>query len=77
MGMGPGMSWGLAERFGREGYTIGMISRTAAKLQGYADQLTELGIKSEFEACDVSDTSQLLAELRNLREKIGRIDILE
>ena len=77
VGMGPGMSWGLAEKFGSEGYTIGMISRTAEKLQGYANKLSEKGINSEFEACDVSETSKLLSALRNLREKMGRIDVLE
>jgi short-subunit dehydrogenase len=75
--MGPGMSMGLAEKFGKEGFKVGMISRTESKLQGFVEALRQKGIMSDYAVADVSDTSQLLSALRSLKKRLGRIDVLE
>ncbi len=76
IGMGPGLSFGMAERFGKAGYQIGMISRNADKLGQYQKLLSKAAIKSEFETADLSDTSQLLTALGKLREKLPQIHVL-
>lgn len=58
--MGQGLSLGIAEKFGWEGYKIGMISRSADKLLGFQTYLKEQNIESEFATADVSDTNQML-----------------
>lgn len=39
IGAGPGLGRSIARRFGREGFTVALISRTAPKL----DRLTAVG----------------------------------
>ncbi len=77
IGMGRGLSFGIAEKFGREGYAVGMISRTAEKLAAYQTELSALGIESFYEVVDVADTEKLKHALRSLKEKLGRVDVLE
>ena len=77
VGMGPGMSMGLAEKFGKEGFKVGMISRTESKLQTYVEQLRQKGVLSDYSVADVSDTDQLRSALRKLKERLGGVDVLE
>lgn len=77
VGMGPGLSMGIAEKFGNEGYTIGMISRNEEKLKKYQSQLSALGITSAYAAADVANTSQLIEAINLVKAKIGTIDILQ
>lgn len=77
VGMGSGLSFGIAEKFGSEGYAIGMISRTAEKLAEFQKNLSASGIESFYEAIDVADTERLKQALRALKEKLGRVDVLE
>ncbi|MFN0048945.1 MAG: SDR family NAD(P)-dependent oxidoreductase [Cytophagales bacterium] len=77
VGMGPGLSLGIAEKFGKEGFQIGMISRSEAKLAGFKMHLQSLGVNSAFAVADVSDTNQLLNAIRNIKTQIGKIDILQ
>lgn len=76
IGMGPGLSLGLARKFGREGFKIGMVSRTASKLFAFQEQLNSEGIASVFETADVADTQQLVSAIDKLRTTLGRVDAL-
>ncbi len=77
IGMGPGMSMGIAEKFGKEGFTIGMVSRTESKLQGYVEELKSKGIESHYAVADVGETDQLITALEDLKQTLGRVDVLE
>lgn len=77
VGMGQGLSYGIAEKFGKEGFNIGMISRNSENLQSFQQQLIELGINSEYAVADVSDTQQLIQALNSLKEKLGKITVLQ
>ncbi|BDS10267.1 SDR family NAD(P)-dependent oxidoreductase [Aureispira anguillae] len=77
IGMGENLSLGIAEKFGKEGFAIGMISRTAEKLKTLQDHLAQLGIRSEFEVADVSNSRQMLDALAKLQSKMGVITILQ
>lgn len=77
IGMGGGLSLGIAEKFGQEGYQVGMISRSADKLLGFQSNLRALGIVSEFATADVADTSQMLQAIREIKNKLGSITTLQ
>ena len=77
VGMGPGMAMGLAEKFGKEGFRIGMISRTESKLQTYVEQLRQKRILSDYSVADASDTAQLIKAIDALKKRLGRVDVLQ
>ena len=76
IGMGPGLSLGVAEKFGAEGYAVGMISRNAAKLEGFRQQLTQKGITAAYAPADVADTSQMLEAIDTVQSTLGPISVL-
>lgn len=77
IGMGQGLSMGIAEYFGNEGFHIGMMSRSAEKLAGFQAQLAEKGISSDFVTADVADTDQMIEAIHVLQSKMGTIDVLQ
>ncbi|MDN4165484.1 SDR family NAD(P)-dependent oxidoreductase [Cytophagales bacterium LB-30] len=76
VGMGPGLSMGLAQKFGAEGFRIGMISRNAEKLKGFQEELKAQGISSDYTTADVANTQSLLSALDALSAKMGRVDVV-
>ncbi len=56
VGVGPGISMSVAKKFGKEGFSISLISRSADKLVGYSQELFGLGIRnSVYEANSTND----------------------
>lgn len=56
VGVGPGISMSVAKKFGKEGFSISLISRSADKLVGYSQELFALGIRnSVYEANSTND----------------------
>jgi short-subunit dehydrogenase len=76
VGMGPGMSMGMAQKFGKEGFTIGMISRSKDKLKKYQEILRSSGISAHYAMADVSDTKSLLMAIEQLKKGMGGISVL-
>lgn len=72
IGMGPGLGLGMANKFGSEGFKVGMISRDVEKLKKYQAQLKEAGIES----ADVANTRQLLLALDKLVKNLGGLNVL-
>ncbi len=77
IGMGQGLSLGIAEKFGKEGYKVGMVSRSPEKLAGFKNHLQSLGITSAFSAADVADTDQLKKAITDIKSQLGSISILQ
>ena len=77
IGMGQGLSLGIAEKFGQEGYQIGMISRSQDKLLQLKNQLAEQDIVSEFATADVANTPEMIAAIQSIKSKLGSISILQ
>ena len=71
IGYGPGLSAALATRFGAEGYTLGLISRT--RHDSSLAQLAEAGITAHFEAADAGDIPALQQALHRLSAKLGGV----
>jgi NAD(P)-dependent dehydrogenase (short-subunit alcohol dehydrogenase family) len=76
--IGPGEHFGLhiAERFGREGFKIGLIARSEKKLSEMVDTLENRGISSYYSCADVRDTQQLHDAFEQLTEKMQQFQCL-
>ena len=76
VGMGGGIGYALALKFGREGYQIGMISRNETTLETYQDMLANDGIISHYSTADAGVQKQLTRALDALKEKVGDPEVL-
>ena len=65
VGMGPGNGMGIARRFGKEGFTIAMISRNEEKLKKLQGELNNEGINGRRPSW--SDLSVLLCRILSIR----------
>ena len=62
----------IAHRFGREGYTVALVSRSDTRHASYVADLAKKGIGAVAYVADVRDRDQLLSTL----DKIGPVDVL-
>jgi short-subunit dehydrogenase len=76
IGAGPGFSTGVAEKFGSEGYSVGLISRNAEKLQALSDQLAKKGIENHFSVADAGVQAELEHAITDLKTKLGGVSVL-
>jgi len=74
--MGPGLSLAVAEKFGSEGYTIGMVSRTEKKLAHYTHQLALLNVPAFYGVADFASTAQMIKAIKKLQAEMGGIHVL-
>jgi len=77
VGAGPGVGMAVAERFGREGFSVALLARNAARLTAQVDALREQGITAEAFAADVLDRPALTQALEHAAARFGGIDVLE
>lgn len=77
VGAGPGLGAAVARRFGAEGFSIALVSRDQAKLDGLAAQLQEGGLVAHGYAADVLDPASLEAALERAAAELGPISVLQ
>ncbi|GHG40547.1 MULTISPECIES: SDR family NAD(P)-dependent oxidoreductase [Amycolatopsis] len=77
VGAGPGLGMGVARAFGRRGFRVGLIARTASRLAALVAELAELGISAAAFPADIRDRAALAAALEHAGETWGPIDVLE
>ncbi len=77
VGAGPGLGAAVARRFGREGYSVALISRDQAKLDGLAQDLSAEGITARGFAADVLEPAQLTAALTSAASELGAITVMQ
>ena len=77
VGAGPNLGLAIARRFGREGFAVGLVSRTQAKLDDLASQLESEGVTAAGAAADIRDSNALTATIRSRAERLGEIEVLE
>ncbi|WP_425426507.1 SDR family NAD(P)-dependent oxidoreductase [Amycolatopsis australiensis] len=72
LGVGPGLGLSIARRFGHEGFTTALVSRTDTRHADYRSSLT--GVTTHTYAADVTDEAQLTAVLARITAEAGEID---
>lgn len=76
-GFGPGISTGVAEKFGKEGFQVALVGRTQAKLDAGVKELGAKGIKAQGFTADLGDPAATKAVVGKIREALGPITALE
>ncbi len=74
LGAGPGLGLSMAHRFGREGFTVALVSRSDARHGKYRASLAEAGITAHTHVADVTDEGQVSAVLKRVTAEVGEVD---
>lgn len=77
VGAGPGLGLSIAKAFGSHGFSVALVSRTQARLDALAAELTDAGIEAEGFAADVMDPAAVAAAFDRIKERFGEVDVLE
>lgn len=75
VGAGPGLSSAIAARFAREGFAVGLVSRSQAQLAAVAEPLTKKGAKVEVASADAGDEGALSNALTQLASRLGTPEV--
>ena len=76
VGAGKGISYGVAHKFGKEGYRIALIARNESKLQQLAAGLQQEGIDVVYVVGDVASEDSLRQAIRHIKETEGEADMI-
>ena len=77
IGAGPGLGAAVARRFGREGFSVGLVSRNQQRLDELAAGLAEDGVEARGFAADVRDPESLSSALERVTQTLGPIEVLQ
>jgi short-subunit dehydrogenase len=77
VGAGKGLGAAVARRFGAEGFTVGLISRDQARLDGLAATLAGDGVEAKGFAADVRNPTSVAQALEQVTETLGPIEVLQ
>jgi len=76
VGVGPGLGFSLAKRFGKEKFQIALVARREDELAKYAAELSDLGIEAAGFPADAADERQLQEAFHTIKQRFGFIDLL-
>lgn len=76
IGAGTGISYGVAQKFGKEGYRIALIARNESKLQQLATALQQEGIDVLYASGDVAQEDSLRQALNQITASAGAADMI-
>ncbi|CAB4922564.1 unannotated protein [freshwater metagenome] len=77
IGAGRGLGAAVARRFGGEGFSVALISRSQERADGLAADLSSQGLTAEGFAADVRDPDSIAAALERATETLGPIEVLQ
>jgi NADP-dependent 3-hydroxy acid dehydrogenase YdfG len=77
IGAGPNLGLAVAKRFGKEGFAVGLVSRTREKLDALVAQLEQEGIKAAAAPADIRDPAALAQAIGMLASELGPVEVLE
>jgi NADP-dependent 3-hydroxy acid dehydrogenase YdfG len=75
LGAGPGLGMSVAHRFGKEGYAVALISRSADRHAAYLESLADDGVDAAAFTADAADPASLRQAIDAIRARFGRIDV--
>jgi NADP-dependent 3-hydroxy acid dehydrogenase YdfG len=74
-GAGPGLGMSVAHRFGKEGYAVALVSRSADRHPDYLHALDDASVDAAAFTADAADPAQLRQAIDAARKHFGRIDV--
>ncbi len=77
VGAGFGLGAAVAERFGREGFSVALVARNRDKLAALATRLLDRGVSARGYVADVRDQNALRTALDEAAQDLGPIDVLQ
>lgn len=76
VGFGPGISTGVAEKFGAEGFNVALVGRTRSRLDAGVAALAAKGISAGAFVADAGDPASITAALGEIRSALGSINAI-
>jgi NADP-dependent 3-hydroxy acid dehydrogenase YdfG len=77
VGAGPGLGQATARRFGREGFSVALVSRAQENVDRLAAELAEEGVTARGYAANVREPEALRAALDAAASDLGPIEVLQ
>jgi NAD(P)-dependent dehydrogenase (short-subunit alcohol dehydrogenase family) len=77
IGAGKGLGAAVARRFGKEGFSVALISRHQGRLDALASELEADGVQAQGFTADVRDPASIAAALERATETLGPIEVLQ
>lgn len=77
LGAGAGLGAAVARRFGREGFRVALVARRRQRLDALVEALAEDGVEAAGFAADLSRPADVPALIGRIRDRFGRIDVIE
>jgi NAD(P)-dependent dehydrogenase (short-subunit alcohol dehydrogenase family) len=75
LGAGPGLGMSVAHRFGKQGYAVALISRSADRHADYLSSLADAGVDAAAFTGDAMEPHSLRHAVEAARARFGRIDV--
>jgi NAD(P)-dependent dehydrogenase (short-subunit alcohol dehydrogenase family) len=75
-GFGPGISTAVAEKFGKEGFSVALVARSAERLQAGVKALQAKGIQAAAFPADLSTPAAIPQLIENVRRQLGPISVV-
>ncbi|HEY4177516.1 MAG TPA: SDR family NAD(P)-dependent oxidoreductase [Kofleriaceae bacterium] len=72
-GFGPGISNAVAKKFGREGFQVALVARSADTLAAGVKELEEAGIKAKAFPADLGTHAEVTAVVKKIHGDLGPI----
>ncbi|MET9085720.1 SDR family NAD(P)-dependent oxidoreductase [Streptomyces sp. NPDC004237] len=67
----------VARRFGKEGFRVALVARRKERLDALVTRLADEGVEAAAFAADLSDPAGVPALVDAIRDRFGRIDVVE
>ncbi|KAJ1683838.1 hypothetical protein LUZ63_020983 [Rhynchospora breviuscula] len=77
IGAGKGLGAAVARRFGREGFSVALISRHQGRLDALASDLEADGVQAKGFAADVRDPDSISRALEQATNELGPIEVVQ
>ncbi|MGF1508018.1 MAG: SDR family NAD(P)-dependent oxidoreductase [Myxococcota bacterium] len=75
-GVGPGVGIAVAERFGREGFTVALLARNEQRLDHLGAELGRKGVQAITIPVDLSEPSAVRSAMQSAEGRLGSVDLL-
>ena len=76
IGAGPGLGYGVAKKFGKEGYFVILIARNQVSLVKMSDELSVENIDNTFAVGDSSEDDKFKDVLEGIKSEFGTPDVV-